>query len=314
MIVSIEPIDNRTVESLKSDSIDIIVVERNNQTLSTLKSVSPEVLICRDRDDIAGIVECCHRLRFIFVVEVGVEELPFDLLLEKGIRVANTGGISTDIMSNFVLGCILCHSTRLKENIINQHNSFWKKYQCTESLCDKVLLIVGAGRTGQAVAEKAKVFGMSIYGVQNTPRPTPFFDKTITLKEMGSYLRMSDYIVCTLPQTPATVGLFDYQIFGEMKSSSVFINISRGSLVDEKGLISALDDHLFSAAYLDVFECEPLSSESPLWQHPKIMITPHQSGRLVGYMDQAMKLFRANYLAYRNGEVMPNEIDLKKGY
>lgn len=314
MIVSIEPFDQKIILDLKAEGIDVVVVERNAQTVNALRKMNPEVLICRDRDNIRTIVERCPTIKLIFIVEVGVEELPFEILLEKGIRVANTGGISTDIMSNYVMSIILGQCSRLKENVLNQQSRYWKKFQCTESLQGKVMLVVGAGHTGRAIARKAKVFGMAMYGVQREPRPTEFFDKTMTISEMDGYLAMADYVVCTLPETKYTVGLFNYQRFTKMKPTATFINVSRGALVVEEDLLKALDENLLSCACLDVFRHEPLMQESPLWTHPNVIVTPHQSGRLSDYMIQAMKFFKVNYWAFKNGERLPNEINLRNGY
>lgn len=313
-IVSIEPIADTIIERLASQSVSVDVIDRSEDMNALISEKEPEVLICRDRDDVAGIIEFCPSVKLIFTVEVGVEELPFQLLLSKEIRVANTSGISADIMSNYTLACILGQCARTKENILNQQNRNWKRYQCTDSLQGKELLIVGAGRTGKEIARKAKVFDMKTIGVQRRPRPSVFFDRTIGVDCLDQELPMADFVVCTIPQTPLTEQLFDKGRFNKMKQGSVFINISRGAIVVEEDLVAVLDTGKIAQAYLDVFEKEPLPKTSSLWTHPKVQITPHQSGRLTDYMSRAMDMFVENYQAFVRGEMMPNEVDLSQGY
>ena len=227
---------------------------------------------------------------------------------------ANCSGISADIMSNYAMACILGHCARLKENILNQQQHVWKRCQCTDSLQNKSLLIVGAGRTGREIARKAKIYGLKTIGVQRTPRTATYIDETIALDELDRYLPNADYVVCTIPQTPITVRLCNCSRFSLMKESSVFINISRGAIVVEDDLLNVLDEGKIDQVYLDVFEKEPLPVDHPLWSHPKVLVTPHQSGRLTNYMSRAMDMFVENYQAYIQGNIMPNEVNMKQGY
>ena len=313
-IVSLEAFDEKVRTFLAQNNLCVKEIERGRMMLREISSIAPEVLICRDRDAINLILQSCPRLKMVFIVEVGVEDLPFSLLKEKGVRVANTGGISNDIISNYVLNCVLAQSSKLKESIMNQQRHVWKRFQCTDSLIGKNFLIVGAGKIGKEIAKKASTFGLIVYGIQRNPEYTECFKEMATLEKLDEYLPLADYVVCTMPQTPLTLQLFDYNRFAKMKPTASFINVSRGAIVKEEDIIKALDNNLFAQAYLDVFENEPLPTESPLWDHSKIQITPHQAGRLSNYMLKAIELFTLNYQAYVQGKKMPNEIDLDAGY
>ena len=313
-IVSIEPLGKELLDNLCRAGLNVIIVNRGEDMLSSLAKIDPEVLICRDRDDIKGVVSRCNNIKMLFTVEVGVEEMPFETLKKQEIRLANTSGISADIMSTYALSCVLASAARLKENIINQQKNIWKRYQCTDSLFGKMLLIVGAGRTGREVAKKAKPFGLHIVGIQRTPRELDGFDETGSLDNLDTYLKQADFVVCTIPLTPLTNHLFTSERFKLMKENSVFVNISRGDIICENDLLSALNQGKMSHAYLDVFEKEPLPLDSALWNHPQVVITPHQAGRLDNYLSHAMEMFVDNYYAFAKGEVMPNEVNLSQGY
>lgn len=316
-IHSIEPLQQYLIDRIsKETKADVVLLDRNTfpNNLSENELSNIKVLICRDRDKVSNIIDVCANLKFIFIVSTGVEKLPFNKLIQRNIRVANTGGVNADIMSEYVIGYILSQSVRICENLINQTKHYWKKYQCVDSLSGKNLLIVGAGRTGQLIAEKAKVFKMNIIGVKKHITSIPNFDKIISLNDIEEYLHWADYIVCTLPLTPDTEFLFDENKFSKMSEECCFINISRGKLIKQNDLINILKEGKIKSAILDVYEVEPVSSNSDLWDTPNLYMSPHSSGRLENFLDHAIDYFIKNMNAYNNNNKMPNELDLENGY
>ncbi len=314
MIVGIvNPVEDISTK-LKLAGIEVKTLLRSEKNADEVKELNPDILICRNRDDISRFVDDCSNLKFIFIVEVGLEKLPFEKLITHNIRVANTSGISCEVMSNYAMACILNHAVRLKEDYDNKQKHIWKKYQCTDNLNNKSLLIVGAGRTGSAIAKKAKAFGLKTMGIVRNKRQIDSFDEVGTLQDLDVFLSKSDYVVCVMPLTPETYYLFDKKRFSQMRQGSVFINISRGALVNEQALLETIEKKLLDSVYLDVFEVEPLPDKHVFWDNPKIIVTPHQSGRLADYMDKAMDIFRENYNAYCKGDIMPNEVHLEQRY
>lgn len=314
-IYTIEPLTPSQQEILTSNTnLEVVQLDRNACLAEKETILDIEILICRDRDRVSDFIDNCPNLRLIFIVNTGVEKLPFEKLREKNIVVCNTGGINAPIMSEYVMGAILQHSTRIKENIQNQANHHWKKFQCVDSLSGKRLLIVGAGRTGHLIARKAKAFDMHVTGVKKHLGELPFFDKIVSLDELDDELKSADYVVCVLPLTPETNQLFNYSKFEKMKTEAVFINISRGKLCIEQDIIKALINHCIASAVLDVFENEPLSTDSPLWDCPNVIITPHSSGRLEDFMTEAVKYAATNIHAFVKGKELPNKVNLENGY
>lgn len=315
MIVGIfSSTEESVISKFRERGLEVKTIIRSNDNCEEIKRLNPDVIICRNRDNIEQFVHDSPNLKFIFIVEVGLEKLPFNELIKHNIRIANTSGISADIMSNYVMACVLEHAAHLEENFSNKQKHHWKRYQNTDSLLEKTLLIVGAGRTGQAIARKAKAFGMITIGVVSHKRPIDFIDEVGTLENLNNYLAISNYIVCTLPLTSATLHLFNKDRFCRMRRDSVFINISRGALVKEGDLLDSVNKGLFAKAYLDVFETEPLPENHAFWTNPNIIVTPHQSGRLEKHLEKAVELFFPNYAAFQNGAKMPNEVNLEQGY
>jgi phosphoglycerate dehydrogenase-like enzyme len=156
---------------------------------------------------------------------------------------------------------------------------------------------------------------MKILGVRRSGKPSQYVDQMFDNLGLDEVLRLSDYIIVTLPLTPETYRLFGRREFGLMKSSAYFINIGRGGTTDTDALLEALYEGKIAGAGLDVFEQEPLPETSPLWKMDNVIITPHNSGSTVYYDDRAMKIFMKNIRAYlHNGKPSHNLVDFDKHY
>lgn len=314
-IVSIEPLKPEWIGNIEKNIDEkIYVVAKNEMDKNESLTSSAEVLICRDRDLSEEFLNKFSMLKFIFVVSAGVEKLPFQYLQQRKILVANTSGVSDAAMSDYVIGAMLMYSSKFLECYKYKQQNYWKPYLMSEGLQGKQLLVVGAGRIGKAVAAKAKAFQMNVIGIKNQVVEDPLFDVVDTLENLDRYLATADYIACILPLTRETIHLFTQEKFTKMKKSAVFINISRGKLVDEQGLIRSLKANCIKGAVLDVFEEEPLSLDSELWSLENVTITPHSSGRIEDFLKYSMGVFEKNIMAFRNGIKLPSQVDLDKGY
>lgn len=313
-IHSIEPLSTEQQLFLRNNGFVVYSFDRQSWLENNQRHYNVEILIARDRDPIEKIVHACENLKMLFIVSTGVEKLPFELLRERHIQVANTGGVNSGIMSEYAMAYILARSAKVCENLLYQQQNYWKKFQCVESLNDKTLLIVGAGRTGQLIAKKANVFGMRCIGVKKHVQMVDGFEQVVGFTELNEMLPMADFIVCTIPLTTETMYLFDKNRFALMKPTATFINISRGKLIVENDLKNALENGIIGQAVLDVFETEPIASDSQLWKTKNLWITPHSSGRLENFMDEAIKCAVKNIKAYTNGMPLPNKVNLIDGY
>jgi phosphoglycerate dehydrogenase-like enzyme len=133
-------------------------------------------------------------------------------------------------------------------------------------------------------------------------------------EQLDQLLKESDFIVNALPSTPETARLFGEKEFRQMKSSAFFINIGRGTTVDEEAMIHALKNKWITGAGLDTFAREPLPPESPLWEMPGVIITPHVAGAVADYVERATDIFCNNLKRYLNGERLINVVNKKLGY
>ena len=200
-----------------------------------------------------------------------------------------------------------------------QKESLWQRQGDEMSPTGKHVLILGAGDIGTNVARLFKMMDCRITGVRRVVRDIPKeFDDMITLEQVDQILPEADIVICCMPHTPLTQGFMNRQRLEMMKSTAIFVNVGRGTLVDHEALADVLNAGKIYGAALDVTFPEPLPQEHPLWKCRNVIITPHVSGQtFAGLSDKADYFFqvcRQNLENYRDGKPLANQVDLKTGY
>jgi phosphoglycerate dehydrogenase-like enzyme len=253
------------------------------------------------------------RLAFIQISGAGVDALLPAPDLPERVRVANGRGISGNVMAEYALGWMLHFARRVDRNQAQQAQREWQLYaphQLEGATCG----ILGMGAIGEAVAARAKAFGMRVLGTQRKPKPCPFADEVLGPEDTDRVLAESDYVVVILPLTPETSGSLDTARLARMKPDAVLVNMARGGIVDESALAARLREERLRGAVLDVFDEEPLPRESALWDVPNLIVTPHVAGFSRDYLPRAFEIFAENVQRLESGERLRNEIDRARGY
>jgi D-2-hydroxyacid dehydrogenase (NADP+) len=170
----------------------------------------------------------------------------------------------------------------------------------------KTAVVVGIGVSGSAIGELLSAFGMHVIGVTRTARQVNGFNSIMPTDRLIEAAGQADYLINVLPGSPENIGLFTREVFVAMKPTARFINIGRGETVDQDALIEALREKRIAGAALDVFSTRPLPPDSPLWEMPNVVITPHIGGYVVEYEDYVMPIVIENmrhFLAGRRDEM-----------
>lgn len=238
-------------------------------------------------------------------------------IVDSDVLVTNSAGIMAPALADQVLGYVLSFSRALPEQWQAQQQGRWlpngdlKLYE----LAGRTLGIVGYGNIGREVAKRAKAFGMRLVATKtNTQGDYPELDTLWPDSELEALLVESDYVVICAPLTPQTEGLIGRVQLEKMKPTAYLINIARGQLVRENELIEVLQEKRIAGAALDVFEHEPLQSDSPLWSLDNVILTPHSSGNFDGFMQRSIELFCNQLRRYIAHEPLVNVVDKKRGY
>jgi phosphoglycerate dehydrogenase-like enzyme len=182
-------------------------------------------------------------------------------------------------------------------------------------LAGKTLLLVGVGAIGARTAQLAASLEMQVIGIRRNPHlQAEGLAAVASPDQLLEHLPQADFVVLTMPLNNETQGMIGERELRSMKASAYLINIGRGATVDEDALIQALQDGWIAGAGLDVFEKEPLPTDSPLWRMPNTIITAHYAGRTPHYLDRALTIFLDNLERYISGQPLFNVVDKELMY
>ena len=212
-------------------------------------------------------IEKFTSLRFIQLTSAGYDRVPMEYVHEHGIEIYNARGVYSIPMAETAVAGVLDLYRKMYVFRENQKRHIWEKHRDLLEISGKTVGIFGFGSVGTECAKRFEAFGACVVGVNSSWSP----DKADLL------LRESDIVICALPLTESTGHYFDAERISLMKPTAVFVNLSRGGTVDTAALAHALAEGRLHGAVLDVFEEEPLGTESPLWDMENVIITPHNS-------------------------------------
>ena len=187
-------------------------------------------------------------------------------------------------MAEFALCGVLILYKHMHQFMKQQEAHIWKKQRNLLELTDKKVLIFGCGSVGTECARRFTSFGAKVSGIDLHPSDNKYFEKIYGIEAADNLLKDADIIISALPLTDTTGHFFDKNRFMLMKRSAVFVNISRGAVVNPGALEQALSHNRIGGAVIDVFEEEPLNTESNIWDMPNVILTPHNS--FVGDLNQ----------------------------
>jgi len=256
------------------------------------------------------------KLQWLQTWSAGVDSLPLEKLQSKNINVTSANGVHAYPISETIIALMLGLTRKIHTYVKNQQTKIWDHAHLSLEIHEKTIGVIGVGEIGRETAKIAKAFGMTVLGVRHSGKPSDFVDEMYTPDQLDQVLPKCDYVVVTLPHTQETHHLFGEQQFNQMKPSAFFINIGRGEIVIEEELISALQEGTIAGAGLDVFETEPLSTESPLWEMENVIITPHTSGATEHYNKRVVEnILIPNLKTYLTGQTPNiNLVNFRKGY
>lgn len=300
------------MKDIETFGYDIKVVKEEELIYSDdLENI--EVLICYDPFKTLEI-EKMKKLKWIQLSSIGIDQLPAEYVKNTSIIITNNkGGYSIPMGEWIVLKALelFKNSKRLYENQVSRK---WKMDTSIMELYGKTIGFIGTGTIALEAAKRFQGFGVNIVGVNTDGRDIQYFNKCYAMSELNEMLKLCDVVVGTIPYTKATHHLINEDRFNVMKPGAYFINVARGSIVDEVSLIKNLKDGKIAGAALDVYEEEPLKENNPLWDLSNVVLTSHNSWISEMRNHRRFDLIYKNMMRYVQGEGLVNIVDLNKGY
>jgi len=262
----------------------------------------------------AELIDQAPQLKVVSSISVGYNHFDIAAMYARGIIGTNTPHVLNDTVADLALALILGTARRVAELDRYVKDGKWKTGDGVKLFGKDVhhakLGIIGMGRIGEAVARRARFgFEMDVVYYNRSRKPDAEEQLGVRYLELNELLAYSDFVLLLAPLTPETVKLIGQKEFNLMKSSAIFINISRGQTVDEQALIDALQKGTIAAAGLDVFEKEPIESDHPFLTMPNVLTLPHiGSATSETRFDMAM-LAAQNLVCALTGQTPPNIVD-----
>jgi len=253
-------------------------------------------------------------LQWIQSASAGVDNLLFPELAASHVVLTNARGVFEDAIAEYVLGLLLAFAKGLGGVFERQGRREWEHRE-TERLNRKRVLVVGVGPIGRAIARACAALRMSVRGVARSARAgDDVLLEIFGAEPFSDAVALADYVIDALPATNETYHLFDHAVFEAMEPWARFVNVGRGSTVDQRALVRALETGAIAGAALDVFEEEPLPEDDPLWAMPNVIVSPHMAGDAAGWREGVVELFVRNLERYLTGRPLLNVVDKARGY
>lgn len=253
-------------------------------------------------------------LKWIQAASAGVDGLLFPELVESHVVLTNARGVFDAAIAEYVVGLMLLFAKDFPGVLEGQRRREWRVGD-TETLEGKHLLVVGIGPIGRRIGKAGRNLGMQVRGLGRSGRAgDAVFGAIHGAEDLLEAVGWADYVIDALPATSQTLRRFDAAVFAAMSPWVRFLNVGRGSTVDEAALVEALRDGTIAGAALDVFAEEPLPGDSPLWTLPNVVISPHRAGDFAGWREALVELFVENLERYLTGNPLRNVVDKRLGF
>lgn len=283
-----------------------------------LKNIqNKDALFCMltDRIDSEVLDAAGQNLKVVATMSVGYDHLDLNELKRRNIKVSYTPDVLTDATAELTVALLLATSRKLFEANEQLNNGGWKAWSpfwmCGYGLKNSTVGIVGFGRVGIQVAKMLKGFNVNqIYYTNRSDKQKEASEVAAKRLELNDLLSKCDFVIVTCMATPETANMFNDVAFKQMKKNCIFINTSRGSLVDQDALVRALENKTIAAAGLDVMTPEPLPLSSPLLKLPNCVLLPHIGSATFDTRIGMAELTAKNILCALKEEPMPTELKL----
>ncbi|MBI4312451.1 MAG: D-2-hydroxyacid dehydrogenase [Chloroflexi bacterium] len=311
--VSFEGLNQGQVDRLRSVSEELeIVVAPTDQEMEP-HLAGAEIILGRFSKP---IFEKAKKLKVVMVEGAGVDNLLFPEFVKSGVTLVSAKGTVGTHLADHSWALFLALLRGVGKSV--RAKSWDLRRQIREEsweLGGRTLGVVGLGGTGTECARRAQGFDMRVIAVDpEDVRKPPFVQELWKTDRFYDLLAQSDVVMNCTPLTKQTRGMYNLEAFSRMQRHAYFINVTRGPIVDEAGILQALRQGLIAGAGLDVTPTEPLPPGHPLWDMPNAIITPHASGGSPLRLDRWVDVCCANLRRYLDGRPLVGVIDKEKGY
>ncbi len=305
-------IEERHMDYLKNEFGDFNFITSTDREEMEKEIEDSDILITFKLDK--ETLDKAKRIKWVQALSAGIETYPLEEIKKRGIILTNGRGIHKIHMAEYAICIMIMLARNMHTMMRNKNDGKWERKISQGEIYGATLGIIGLGSIGMEIAKKSKFMGMKVLGVKRDLIESEYVDKVYPPEEMAEVFKESDYIINLLPSVKSTSELIDKKYFEVMKKDACFINMGRGSTVNEDDMADALKNGRIKAMASDVFKTEPLPEDSPLWEIDDMIITPHICGESNKYFDRAIHIIENNIKAFKGEGKYINLVNFEKGY
>ena len=307
-ILNLLPVTEEEKQEFESIAPQAVHVYAGRRTVTPEQLAQATVILGWPRpQDMKGAV----RLKWFQTMWAGSDEYEGEGILPPGIMLTSSSGSNSQSVAEHMLACLLALCRRLPIYRDSQRAHLWKDEGKMKTISGGTVLVVGAGHLGSAFAGLCRGLGARTVGLKRTVRgPVEGFDQVYPMDQLDELLSQADVVVLVLPHSPQTAGLMDGRRLRLMKEDAILISAGRGTVLDQDALVQVMGEGKLWGAALDVTVPEPLPADSPLWDIPNLILTPHVAGgmRLEITRKNCIQMAQDNLRRYLAGEPLRNRM------
>jgi phosphoglycerate dehydrogenase-like enzyme len=257
-----------------------------------------------------SIIDRARNVKWIAVYSAGMDQKRYQDAMKRGIRLTSSAGAQAESVGLACVTGVLTLARGIPHWLSAQQRREWSPLRGKDVPPDipgQTAVIMGMGYIGAVIARVLRAAGMKTIGIRRNVVPTEHFDQVLPPSALDSLLPACDWLVIACPLVPETRNLIDARRLALMRPGAGIANIARGEIIDEAALADALKARRLRHAYLDVFNTEPLPPQSPFWDLPNVLISPHNAGASTGTYARGVEIFLRNLGNYLRGRPLANE-------
>jgi phosphoglycerate dehydrogenase-like enzyme len=252
-----------------------------------------------------ALIKKAKKLKWVQALTTGTDTLTVPGVLPPEVILTSTRGIHGPQMSELAFLNMIALARNFRKMQRNQAEGKWEQWG-QPILDGKTVVIVGLGLLAEHLAERCKLFGMTVIGISDGRKKGPHFDEVWPRVDLARVAARADFLMLLVPYSKATHHLVNRAVLSMMKPTAFLINLARGGVLDEEALIEHLRAGKIAGAGLDIFTKQPLPPDHPLWRMPNVIITPNIGGRSDRFVEQTMAVLEPNMAAFIAGR--PNDL------
>lgn len=310
-ILNLLPVNEEEKKEFEAIAPDATHVWAGRRTVTPEELAAATVILGWPRP---GDMKQAASLKWFQTMWAGTDEYEAPGILPEGVLFTSSSGSNSRSVAEHMLACLLALCRRLPTYRDSQRAHRWEDEGEMKTLLQSNVLVVGAGNVGATFSRLCRGLGARVVGLKRTVSgPMEEFDEVYQMERLDELLPQADVVALVLPHSPATAGLMDEGRISRMKKDAILISSGRGSVLDQDALARVMGaGHLWGAA-LDVTEPEPLPADSPLWEIPNLLLTPHVAGgmRLEITRKACIQMAQENLRRYLAGEPLNNLVRRK---